>query len=251
MPLAQIHNLRDTTQTCTMGEELERIGYKGETPASHIENPLSAHFELHIEQRRILQDTQRKIGVVTAIQGVRWYSVSIQGRRAHSGGMPMAQRADALVAASKVVLFMDSQARKHTAVATVGVLELERPSSNTVPGQSDFTIDLRHPSEQTLDEIEDALRLCIDGLVLETEGIEVEIERMWHSPAVQLDDRAVSCTRKAARCVVDEQEIMEMISLAGHDSALTSIRVPTSMVFVPSKDGISHAPEEFTTEEEW
>lgn len=234
-----------------MQQELQRIGYCGPVKADHKVNKLSAHIELHIEQRRSLQDDGRNIGVVTAIQGIRWYRISVVGQRAHAGSTPMDQRADALVAAAQLTLFATVRARRDSAVATVGVLELERPSSNTVPGRATFTLDLRHPSESVLDSFESALRTCIQGLTEHNDSLQTTIERIWHSPAVQLDDTVVSCIRHAANRVVGSDGFMDMISYAGHDSALTALRVPTAMIFVPSKDGISHAPDEFTSEEQW
>lgn len=251
MPLSKFHDLYDTAKTCTMQDELQRIGYQGPEKASHQVNKLSAHVELHIEQRRLLQDAKKDIGVVTAIQGIRWYRISIVGQRAHAGSTPMTQRADALVAAAEMILFVTTRAREVSAVATVGVLELERPSSNTVPGRVTFTLDLRHPSEPALDEFESSLRACMEGTTLVNDKLEMNIERIWHSPAVQLDETVVSCIKEAASTVVGSNGAMDMISLAGHDSALTALRVPTAMIFVPSKDGISHSPEEFTSEEEW
>lgn len=251
MPLSKFHDLQDTTRTCTMREELERIGYCGPLQANYEAKKLSAHVELHIEQRRLLQDAKRNIGVVTAIQGIRWYRISVVGQRAHAGSTPMAQRGDALVAAAEMILFATGRAREVSAVATVGVLELDRPSSNTVPGRATFTLDLRHPSESVLDDFESGLRSCIKRLTVLNDKLQTSVERIWHSPAVQLDETVVSCVRKAAGSVVGQDGAMDMISLAGHDSALTALRVPTAMIFVPSKDGISHSPEEFTSEEEW
>lgn len=251
MPVSQFHSLIDSTTNCTMREELDRIGYSGSIEASHQVNKLSAHVELHIEQRRVLQDTGRKIGIVTAIQGIRWYQISIVGKRAHAGSTPMAQRADALVAAASVVLFVNKRAREIGAVATVGVLTLDRPSSNTVPGVATFSLDLRHQSESALEEFESSIRGELDKLGAEIARLKSTMERIWHSPAVQLDRSVISCIRKAAHGVVGEDLSMDTISLAGHDSALTALRIPTAMIFVPSKDGISHAPEEFTSEDEW
>lgn len=230
-----------------MRQELHRIKYHGKTPASYHSSPLSAHFELHIEQQRVLQDTGKQIGVVTNIQGIRWHRVSVNGRRAHAGSTPMNQRADALVAAAKMILFLNTKARKVCAVATVGVMDLDRPSSNTVPGKAAFTIDIRHPSEAVLDEFETTLHDVTNELRANDSGIDIDIKRVWHSPAVDMNDAAVRCTRKAAQDVVGSDNMMDRTSLAGHDSALTAMRVPTSMIFVPSRDGISHAPEEFTS----
>jgi acetylornithine deacetylase/succinyl-diaminopimelate desuccinylase-like protein len=163
----------------------------------------------------------------------------------------MHQRADSLVAAAKVMLFLNTTALKASAVATVGVLNLDRPSPNTVPGEAAFTVDLRHPSESVLDKLESGFRGFVDELTVQNPMIRVDTAKIWHSPAVKMDPEAVSCVRRAVEKVVGADEAIDLISLAGHDSALTATRVPTSMIFVPSKDGISHAPEEYTSEEQW
>ncbi|KAJ3532834.1 hypothetical protein NM208_g8256 [Fusarium decemcellulare] len=87
-------------------------------------------------------------------------------------------------------------------------------------------------------------------LTAPNDRFQISIQRIWHSPAVQLDEEVITCIQSAANRVVGEAGFMDTISLAGHDSALTALRVPTAMIFVPSKDGVSHAPEEFTSEEE-
>jgi acetylornithine deacetylase/succinyl-diaminopimelate desuccinylase-like protein len=87
----------------TMKQELERIGFLGETPASHEAQPIGAHFELHIEQGPILEDEQRKIGVVTGAQGYNWYEVEVKGRDSHAGTTPLSARKDALLGAAKMI----------------------------------------------------------------------------------------------------------------------------------------------------
>jgi N-carbamoyl-L-amino-acid hydrolase len=233
----------------TIKDELQRLGYLGRMSAHHAANPLSAHFELHIEQRPRLEDTGKKIGVVQSIQGIRWYEVCIHGERAHAGAA-MQDRADALVTASKVVTFLEAEAAEAGALSTVGTLNLDAPSLNTVPGEARFTIDFRCPLESTLDTLETTTTKYLAGLVAENEGLEAEVKRIWRSPAVDMHPVAVSCVRKAAEKVVGNST-MDLCSLAGHDSALIAMRVPTSMIFVPSRDGISHSPLEYTSEEEW
>lgn len=233
----------------TIKEELQRIGYLGSLSAHHTVNPLSAHFELHIEQRPRLEDAGKKIGIVQSIQGIRWYEVSVHGERAHAGAA-MQDRADALVTASKVVTFIEAEAAKAGALSTVGTLELDAPSLNTVPGEAKLTIDLRCPSESVLDTLENTTTEYLAGLAADNAGIEVEVKRIWRSPAVDMHPATVSCVRKAAEKVVGDST-MDLRSLAGHDSALVAMRVPTSMIFVPSQDGISHSPLEYTCEEDW
>lgn len=233
-----------------MKEELQRIGYPGSVPANYLQNPLSCHFELHIEQRRRLQDANREIGIVTGIQGIRWYEAAVEGERAHAGSV-MRERGDALMSSASIITFIRRRALEVSAVATIGVLNLDKPSLNTVPGTTNFTVDIRHPSEAVLDDFESAIYAYMAALHTENTKITCAMTRLWRSPAVDMNETAMSCTRTAATRVVGDDMTMDLLSLAGHDSALVAMRAPTSMIFVPSKDGISHAPEEFTNEEEW
>lgn len=233
-----------------MKQELERIDYLGETPANYASNPLSAHFELHIEQRRRLQDADREVGIVTGIQGVRWYRVTINGERGHAGSA-MRERGDALMATAGIVTSVQKKALQVEAVATVGVLELDRPSLNTVPGTTTFTIDIRHPSEIVLDDFESCIRAYMSELRQENDKIDYHMEQLWRSPAVVMHETAMSCTRTAASKVVGTDSTMDLLSLAGHDSALVAMRVPTSMIFVPCRDGISHSPDEYSSRKQW
>lgn len=250
--LDRAHSLQalDSPSGVTMRSELQRIGYLGSTKASHTINPLSAHFELHIEQHRRLEDAQKQVGIVTKIQGIRWYDVKILGRRAHGGSTPMAARADALIPAAKLAVFVQEVATANSAIATVGVLNIDRSSSNTVPGQVSLTIDMRHPSESTLEELEQKVLGFLKGCADDNSGYSCAMERMWHSPAVDFDPVAVECARRATE-IVARDSAMDLMSFAGHDSALTAMQTPTAMIFVPSKDGVSHTPEEFTSQSEW
>ena len=145
-----------------MGDELSKIGYRGPCLADHLANPLSCHFELHIEQNRRLQDQNKKAGIVTAIQGIRWFRVTVRGEQGHAGSTPMDERADAFLATAKIEILLDRLAREKGAVATVGVIEAGRrgsSSSNTIPGSANFTIDLRCPSESVIVDIVSEVKL--------------------------------------------------------------------------------------------
>ena len=164
----------------------------------------------------------------------------------------MENRADALVATAAIVTLLRDEATKRSAFATVGMLHLERPSSNTIPGSASFTIDIRCTSEDGLNAIETSVRERMTVLTADNPKLAFQMTKVWESPAVRFDDTLLSCIRSAAADEVGEERCLEMQSFAGHDSALTaSCGVPTAMIFVPSKDGISHAPEEYTSEEEW
>ncbi|MDW8125749.1 MAG: M20 family metallo-hydrolase [Geminicoccaceae bacterium] len=228
------------------GDELERIGYKGSYPCTA--EPWKCHLELHIEQGPILEAEGKIIGVVTGAQGIRWYDVAITGRRGHAGSTPMERRKDALVAASRAVEGLDRLAREFAprAVATVGTLEIRAPSRNVVPGEVRFTIDLRHPDEGTLDELE---RRCAAILAeaCARDGLSFSWERIWSFPPVAFDPRCVSAVREAA--IALGYPWREMISGPGHDSCYTARVVPTAMIFVPCREGLSHHEEEWAEPE--
>lgn len=133
-----------------MRSELERNHYLGETPCS---NPLSAHFERHIEQGTRLERARKRVAVVQGVQGMRWYEVRCQGAQAHAGATPIAERADFLAA----IAHLEGISRRQGAFGTVGVVGTETSSPNTVPGCAFCTLDLRHRSDAVLDSIETEL----------------------------------------------------------------------------------------------
>lgn len=228
------------------GDELERIGYKGSLPCTA--EPWKCHLELHIEQGPVLEAEGKIIGVVTGAQGINWYDLTIIGRRSHAGSTPMDRRKDALVAASRIVDGLERLARAFAphAVATVGVLEVLQASRNVVPGEVRLTIDLRHPHADSLAELD---RRCA-ALVSEVcgqNGLSFRFERIWSFPPVAFDPGCIAAIRDAA--IAEGLPWREMISGPGHDSCYTARVVPTAMVFVPCRDGLSHHEEEWAEPE--
>jgi N-carbamoyl-L-amino-acid hydrolase len=129
----------------TFGQALQDIGYRG--PERCGARNFSAFFELHIEQGPILELEDIEIGVVSGVQGVRWFDVTLTGRDSHAGTTPMIVRRDAMVGAARAIKALDAIARGHPplAVITVGMVEVKSASRNVVPGEVFFSIDLRHP----------------------------------------------------------------------------------------------------------
>lgn len=243
------HSLVAKDSGNTLEIELSQIGYRGGNSCSYQTNPLSSHFELHIEQQIRLKAEHKSIGIVTGVQGIRWYKARVHGQQGHAGSVAVRDRADAFVATAKIILWLEKRALEESAFATVGTFDSKGMSPNTIPGTADITIDLRHYSEATLDRLEQNLLDFMNQLKADNSKFSFELARTWRSPAADFDAGAIAAIRGA----VAEEKVssMQMRSYAGHDSALTAIKVPTAMIFVPSEGGISHAPEEYTCKDDW
>jgi N-carbamoyl-L-amino-acid hydrolase len=231
----------------TFAEALEEIGYRGAQRCG--DHPLSAFFELHIEQGPILEAEGKEIGIVTGVQGMRWYEVTITGQEAHTGATPMRLRKNALLGAARMIERIDQIAHAHApnAVGTVGLMEVKPNSRNVVPGEVFMAVDLRHPETATLDLMEaEMMRALTD--VCEPLGLDVMSTRIWDNPPVRFDAECVAAVREAAqRSGYSHRDI---ISGAGHDAAYLSRVVPTTMIFAPCRGGISHNEAEFTSKEQ-
>lgn len=230
----------------TLGEELTRIGYKGSEKVGS--QKFQAMFELHIEQGPILEAEEKVIGVVTGVQGMRWYEVTVKGQSAHTGATPMLLRKNALVGAARMIEAINQIGLDHLpGVASVGLIENQPNSRNVVPGEVFFTVDLRHPDESVLDKMEKAYQEAIPKIAKELK-LEVEEKRIWKSPAVKFAADLIDCVRHGA----DQAGFptRDMASGAGHDAAYIARVAPTTMIFVPCLGGLSHNEEESTTFDE-
>jgi N-carbamoyl-L-amino-acid hydrolase len=230
----------------SFGDELQRIGYRGPVPAG--ETRFQAMFELHIEQGPVLEAENRMIGVVTGVQGMRWYDVTFRGRDAHTGTTPMNLRSDALIAASRFVLAVNEVAlASKGGLATVGRLENRPNSTNTIPGEVYLTVDLRCPDNAELDRMEAMMRAKLKEIAAQP-GVAVEEACTWNSPPVSFDAMLIDCVRTAAEGAGFTHR--DIVSGAGHDAAYTARIAPTTMIFCPCLGGVSHNEEESVTPEQ-
>ena len=224
-------------QGASIGEELKRIGYEGNRPCEAV--PIHAAFEVHIEQGPILEAAGNTIGVVSGVQGMRWYDLILKGKPVHAGPTPMESRCDPFRALHQIVseLYKLAELYSPDARVTFGDIKAEPGARNTVPEQLILSVDLRHPNEVQLDEMESAFNLIVDE-VSDTTGVQGRIESEWHSPAVVFDADCIAAVRQAAETLHYTHQ--DIVSGAGHDSVYVSRVAPTAMIFVPCKDGISH-----------
>ena len=205
---------------------------------------VGAYLELHIEQGPVLDETGTAIGVVTSIVGLRGYRVRLTGRANHAGTTPMQHRRDALAGAARIALELREAARAREAVtANVGKLTVEPGGANVVPGVADFTIDVRATTAAAMVELEGLVEATVARIARE-EGLEPTVERTFALDPLELDPDLVDVVERAAAAAGASS--MRMPSGAGHDAMLVGRHVPAAMIFVPSRNGISHSPDEYT-----
>ncbi|MFQ5894200.1 MAG: Zn-dependent hydrolase [Nitrospinota bacterium] len=229
----------------TLGEELERVGYKGEV--SCAARPIGGYLELHVEQGPVLSSGGVSIGVVEGIYGITWMRVVLEGEADHAGPTPMEMRKDALVAAAKVVLSAQSLPRRFGGemVATVGSLAVEPGAINVIPGAVRLTVDLRCPDAMRLEQAQEILINDIHNAA-RCEGCRVHVEHLWTSPPTSFDPGVVTAVEAACREL--GYSFRQMGSVAGHDAKYMADLGPAGMIFVPSQGGKSHCEGEAT---EW
>jgi N-carbamoyl-L-amino-acid hydrolase len=220
-----------------LGDELERIGFKGPEPVGG--RKIHAFFELHIEQGPILEAENIDVGVVTHGQGQRWYEIKLTGFESHAGSTPMPRRKDALLGAARIVELVNKigLSKAPLAVATVGVLNPYPNSRNVIPGEVFMTVDFRHPLDPTLAEMDAALRSGVAEIAAGI-GLTFSLEQIFYYAPVAFDEGCVAAVRRAAQHFGYSHR--DIVSGAGHDACYIAQVAPTSMIFTPCVDGVSH-----------
>lgn len=237
---------RTDRQGVTFADAIDAIGYRGEVKAGSV--PIGAMFELHIEQGPILEAEDKTIGIVQGVQGIRWYEVTVKGQEAHTGSTPMTLRRNALLGATRLIEAVDKIAKdRPPAVGTVGLVEVKPNSRNVIPGEVFFSIDFRHPEDAVLDDMQAALYEAVATARAET-GLEIECDAIWSSPPVVFHPDLIACVREGAAATGLASR--DIISGPGHDACYVNRVAPTTMIFVPCKNGISHNEAESTEPEE-
>ncbi len=221
----------------TLGHALEDIGYKG--PITTEEPQYYAALELHIEQGPILENIGKSVGIVTGVQGIRWYDLTITGEETHAGPCPMELRKDPVQKALQVLQQIYTSIREHgpEARVTVGTINTVPGVRNTVPNKVTATVDIRHPDGETLDNMHQILHALVNDNN-DTDGVHVQLDEIWHAPPVRFNEKCIEAVRDATQTL--NIPALEMVSGAGHDAVYLSRVMPTSMIFIPCKDGISH-----------
>jgi N-carbamoyl-L-amino-acid hydrolase len=228
------------------GDELERIGWKGEEEVGA--RKMHAFFELHIEQGPILEAEGKDIGVVTHGQGLSWIEVTILGRDAHTGSTPMPMRRNAGLGMARVLELVEEIALSHAphAVGAAGHIDVYPNSRNVIPGKVVFTVDFRSPEPAVIMDMEERLKAGARE-ICDNMGLEVEFEKVGGFDPVEFDAGCVAAVRGAAERLGYSHR--DIISGAGHDACWINRVAPTAMVMCPCVDGLSHNEAEEITPE--
>ncbi|CDR99791.1 related to N-carbamoyl-L-amino acid hydrolase [Sporisorium scitamineum] len=253
VPLEKAWGLKDVKDAnLTMKSELAKIGFLGTTRCSHEATPLAAHFELHIEQGPILEASGKKVGIVQGGQAYKWFDINIRGRECHTGSTPFDTRSDAMLCASRIIVESNRIAKEHKGLASTGILRLSPGSVNTCPGHVFFTLDVRHPSTDSLTTLCTEIEAAGHRIASQEseKGCHVDWVETFHSPAITFHPNCISSVRKAAEAHYGAEQTVDIYSGAGHDTCSTSKVCPSSMIFITSKDGISHNPREYSSPED-
>ncbi len=231
----------------TFGEALDKSGFKGDKSNRISPEKYLCMFETHIEQGPVLEDAGCDIGVVDCVLGMFNYRLKFYGQTTHAGTFPMPKRRDAFFAASQALCRLHEEIDKlgySDLVYTTGEVVCHPCVHTCVPDYFDFSFDARHENPEVLEKVLAIVRSCAEKTWA---GCTCEVVRAWNRDTVYWDKRLVGFVKEAA----EETGVKHMYihSGAGHDAQFCAYMLPTTMIFVQSKDGLSHCEPEFSSVE--
>lgn len=241
----ELHRLRND-QGKSAAECMAEVGFNADAVASVVRAPesIKAFIELHIEQGPVLEQTGIDVGLVDVIVSITQLTVTFTGKAGHAGTTPMNSRHDALVAASQVITRVGEFARQagEETVATVGKLQVLPNGANVIPGEVTFTVDIRSRNLDKLQQVVEQTKTCIQQQA--GEGISFTIEQQLMVEPTRLDEDIHAQLTKHSKALGLSHRTM--VSGAGHDAMIFAGITRVGLVFVPSKAGLSHHPDEWT-----
>lgn len=230
-------------------DAIREAGFAFKSGGSHSIRPdVKKFIEIHIEQGNVLEREGKEIGVVTSIVGQRRFKIKVSGTANHAGTTPMAYRSDALYAASKMISAVIDSAKAYgdPLVTTSGFISVKPNIANVVPGETDFSLDIRHTDKDFLEKFSGESIAAMEQIARQC-GVEIAVNMWMDELPVPMDGAVADCLENVCKKRGANYKVMH--SGAGHDSQLMAKYVPTAMLFVPSKDGVSHNPAEYTDPE--
>ena len=232
----------------TIADAMRAVGLDPIRVAEAAREDIDTFIELHIEQGPLLERAGLPVGIVTGITGLRHYAVEVVGEANHAGAYPMDLRHDPMAGAAEMISGVLETATRsgRPAVTTVGRLQIEPNYPAIVPGKVSFTVDARHPEPQALAQLYAAHEALLRA-VAKRRALKVDWRITLDQPPSPSDAATVRLLETAARS--QGIPMMSMHSGAGHDSQVMAGIAKIAMIFVQSRNGRSHTPEEFTSVE--
>lgn len=236
-------NLKDKDGITTI-EAMSKIGLDFSLPKRRNPNSIKAFLELHIEQGPILEEKNIPIGVVEAIVGLTQFEVTIEGKAGHAGTTPMDRRTDALVAAAQIISQLPGFAIEEGegTVITTGRLHVLPNGANVIPNQVVFSVDIRSSKEEHINNVIRRMKELIESY--QVQGIHTTAEQLLYMPPKVLSNEIKALLKDKSSDL--EIPYCSINSGAGHDAMVFSDVTEVGMLFVPSKAGLSHCPEEWS-----
>lgn len=231
----------------TFGSQLAKSGFAGPKENRMSPENTLCDFETHIEQGPILDDAGMDLGVVDCVLGMYHYRVRLYGQTTHAGTFPMPKRQDAFFAAAQILCYLHEKIDAleiPDLVYTTGEVVCHPNINTCVPDYFDFSFDVRHEDSKQLDRVAEIVEALPDRT---WSGCCCEVERIWKRDTVYWNKELAGYVKKTA----EEMEIKHqwIHSGAGHDAQFIAYMVPTTMIFAPSQDGLSHCEKEYTSVE--
>lgn len=233
--------------TKTFGEALDKSGFKGDRKYRLSPDRYQYMFETHIEQGPILEDAGCDIGVVDCVLGMFNYRVKFYGQTVHAGTFPMPKRRDAFYAAAQALCYMHDEIDKlgiKDLVYTTGEVVCHPCVHTCVPDYFDFSVDARHEDPDSLAKVLEVVMSLADR---QWAKCRCEVVKAWNRDTVYWDKKLVGYVEESATEAGVSH--MRIHSGAGHDAQFASYMLPTTMIFVQSKDGLSHCEPEYSSPE--
>ncbi|MBG9550054.1 Zn-dependent hydrolase [Cytobacillus firmus] len=228
----------------TTVEAMEKIGLDPSLPKTRDPKTVKAYLELHIEQGPILEEKNIPIGVVETIVGLTQLEVTVKGKAGHAGTTPMDKRSDALVAAARMIAQFPelAAAEGEGTVVTTGRLQVYPNGANVIPDQTVFSVDIRSGREEHVQNvIQKVKELAVSYL---DSGVEITVEQLLYIQPKEMNKEIVSLLKEKSNKL--GLPSCSMNSGAGHDAMVFADYTRTGMLFIPSKNGLSHCPEEWS-----
>jgi len=243
--IKKIHQIKDFNNV-TIKEALKKINYLGKERQLFFKP--KSFLELHIEQGPILYNNKKEIGIVTGVQAITWLKICLFGKSNHAGTTPLKNRYDPMIVFGKINNYINSlSTEKNNQLITIGSINVQPNQINVIANKVEFSVDMRNPKNEKLNKVEQKIKKEIKKICIQN-NIKFSIKKLVKFTSVKFDNKINNTIKYHAKKL--KYSNMNLFSGAGHDAQMLAKICPTSMIFVPSRKGISHDKREYTKDQD-